>query len=113
MDKNMVTVISFTCDPRWSGMPEKLLDWHDWVSERLSEIPEEYRKTAKIEIESRSSWEDSVECNLVVTYNRPETAEETSERLAKQQLYQTSVEAEEKRRLSELMAKYGIKGFYG
>lgn len=78
-----------------------------WFAEKLAEIPEGYRATGKIEIESVSGYEDSHYARIEICYNRPETDDEMATREAEEQLRQEAKKAQELRTLAALKAKYG------
>jgi hypothetical protein len=73
----------------------------------LSEIPEECRKSATIDVSAyddygSSTWE--VECY----YMRPETEEEQSQRVNKEKALKARQEFHEKEMLRKLQEKYGV-----
>jgi hypothetical protein len=71
-----------------------------------AEIPEEYRELATCEIESESEY-DSHHATISVSYARPETDEEVSERLRSELLSKELKEREERATLETLKRKYG------
>src|SRR5579864_1132178 len=68
-------------DGEW--LPEKLSDAIAWLQEKLEIVPNEYRDSAKIEIDSVSSWKDSHYASIEISYQRPPTEAEIAERKAK------------------------------
>ena len=77
-----------------------------WFAGKLESIPAEYRATAKVEIESVPSYEDSY-ARIVIRYDRTETDDEMATREAKERQLQEAQKARELRTLAELKAKYG------
>jgi hypothetical protein len=71
---------------RYDGdwLPEKLSDAIAWLQGMLDSVPAEYRDSAKIEIDSVSSWEDSHYASIEISYRRPPTQAEITERKAKE-----------------------------
>jgi hypothetical protein len=69
-------------DGEW--LPEKLSDAIAWLQEKLESVPTEYRDSAKIEIDSVSSWEDSHYASIEISYRRPPTEAEIADRKAKE-----------------------------
>ena len=78
-----------------------------WFSGKLEAIPAEYRATAKVEIESVASYEDSHYAHIVIYYDRPETDDEMAAREAEELRHQEAQKAQELRTLAALKAKYG------
>ena len=81
-----------------------------WFQEKLESIPAEFRHTAKIEFESASGYEGDHYARIVITYMRPETAQESAERNARDDAMRRMVEASERAELARLQAKYGAGG---
>ena len=92
-------------DGEWP--PENAMECVAWFAAKIAEIPNKYKTTAKIEIESVSSYEDSHYARIEIYYDRPETDEEMSEREAEERRRQEAQIAKELRTLAELQAKYG------
>lgn len=78
-----------------------------WFAGKLETIPPEYRATAKVEIESVASYEDSHYARIVIRYDRPETDDEMEDREAEELRRQEAQKAQELRTLAALKAKYG------
>ncbi len=78
-----------------------------WFAGKLAEIPEEYRAGAKIEIDSRSGYEDSSYACIEIYYDRPETDDEMTAREAEERRRKEAQTAQELRTLAALKAKYG------
>lgn len=58
-----------------SEAPESLPDFIEWMQDKLAEIPEEYRQSAKIEVKDYNEWDCA---EYVIRYTRPETDEAQS-----------------------------------
>ena len=71
-------------------------------------IPEEYREKARCCIDAYTEYEDAYP-SIEVWYTRPATQEEIAEVEKKAKQKKRFIEAEERRKLKELMAKYGEK----
>lgn len=91
-------------DGNW--VPENLLKFCDWVTDRIAKIPQEFRSGAKIKITSNSGYEGCSYAHIEISYQRPMTPDEIrdAERAYnRQQKY----EAEKERQLYErLKSKY-------
>lgn len=70
-------------------------------------IPEEYRADATCTIDSESGWEGSHSPSIEIAYYRPETDEEVARRLQRRADGAAAKEADERRTLAQLSAKYG------
>ena len=73
-EKRITVVSAEQYDPGFP--PSPLLEFAAWLGAIIEEIPEEYRATAQIEIDSVGSYYDSHYGQVEVTYRRPETDEE-------------------------------------
>ena len=92
-------------DGEWP--PIDLVGCIAWFSEKLASIPEEYRDTARIEIDSVDGNEDdSHYVNIDISYVRLETDDEISAREAVEQRRLEALKSEELQTLAELKAKY-------
>lgn len=65
--------------------PEDLPGFVDWLNAKIAEIPLEHRANAKIEITSHSSYYDSCESGIEITYRRPETDAQYKSRLKREE----------------------------
>ena len=81
------TTFSFVKIPKYvkvfestSGNDGLLIDFRDWINDVIEEIPEEFRATAKIDIESESGWEGSSSPKVHIYYYRHETDDEFAAR---------------------------------
>ena len=72
----------------------------------LEKVPEKYRDDTTCEIEVHSSYPDSFYPSITVSYERPETEDESAERLESNRDRRLAHEAQEKSMLRALQAKY-------
>lgn len=86
--------------------PVQAADFVAWFQGHVNGIPEQYRDTARIEIDSTSGWEDSHYARIEISYKRPETDEELSARRATERARISEQEEAEKRQLAALKKKY-------
>ena len=103
-----VTVTLFyqeQCDGKW--MPDNLADAVAWLQAFLDQVPAEYRHTAKIEIDSVGSYEDSHYANIEISYQRPPTDEEKQARLAKEHQRNDARQAERRQQYECLKTEFG------
>ena len=70
-------------------------------------IPEEYRASAECEITSKGGYEDSHYASIEVTYGRPETDAEVTDRLRSELLRKEVKERQERETFKMLQKKYG------
>ena len=91
MSKKNVTVKVYDSEEtRFESMPcdfNSFLKWVDWVKQS---VPEEFRKTARVDIEARQDYGGCI-ASVEVSYVRPETEDE----------YATRIEAEKIRKQQE------------
>ncbi|MCH7570375.1 MAG: hypothetical protein IH919_07400 [Deltaproteobacteria bacterium] len=88
-------------DGEW--LPENLGDAIAWLQEILDRVPSEYRKKARIEVETDYN-ENFV--NISILYARPPTAEDKQKRLNAEQARLAKIEAVERRAYEVMKAKY-------
>lgn len=88
--------------------PDSVGDVIDWLTKLLASIPAEHQASARFEVESYSEY-DSDKAVVRVTYTRPETDEELAERIAEEKERRQRNEAQERRQLDALKAKYEAK----
>ena len=81
--------------------PDKLVEAIAWLNGKLLEIPEEYRDTAKIDVDSVSSY-----AHVEIVYTRPETDEEADYRIKVENQRQENIRRSELETLNRLKAKY-------
>lgn len=90
-----------------SDCPSTLMGAIAWFNNKLAEIPEEYRATARCEIASTGGWEGCHYGHIEINYQRLETKEEAACRQAKQKAHEASIRDHEISQLRKLRAKYG------
>ena len=88
-------------------LPENPKDFIDWWSEKFALVPEEYRDTTRIDCET-SSYYDSTQFGVTISYTRLENDEEEAVRIKKEDDRQKFVENQELCQLGKLKAKYGV-----
>lgn len=76
------------------------------LHEIREKVPERYRKAARCEIKGEQEY-GNPRAVIAITYSRPETDEEVSERLRSELLRKESKEREERAALEMLQKKYG------
>lgn len=96
----------------WDFMPDwpettKLAAFRQWLADAEAKIPEEYRSTATIEIDSIGGYEGEHHAEVIIAYWRPETDDEMAERLDREARQRAHQEARERDTLERLKAKYG------
>ena len=77
-----------------------------WLQAKLDDVPEAYRSTFRIEVDSTSRY-DSTYATIEFGYVRPETDQEEAEREGQVAAQQERRRAQELRTLAELQKKYG------
>ena len=85
-----------------------LLEFINWLEERVDSIPAAYKDVARIHIEPSESHEGTY-ANISVLYHRPETNDEVDERVLRDQEHRRSTERKEMELLEKLEAKYRTK----
>ena len=85
---------------------DKLLQVRDWIDSLLNKIPEEHRDRAFIDVESIGGYEGEHHPEVEVYYIRPETEAELAVRVEGERTATADKEAQERRMLSSLKAKY-------
>lgn len=90
----------------WNERPTALVQYAAWLSAKLSAIPEEYRKSASVEINAEPSYEGSAVLEYKITYERPETDTERLAREADEARREENRKAHELEQLKRLRAKY-------
>ena len=88
-------------------VPEEPDKFFSYFQDKLDLIPNEFKKTAKIEIEAESDY-DSGRLYLTVSYTRPETNEEMAIKKKKEKDRKEFVENQELCKLEELRKKYNV-----
>lgn len=86
--------------------PSDFKDFLDWVDRLKNQIPEEYWDDAVVDIDASGDYDASyAHCN--VHYTRPETAEETRQRMAEERMSNQRRENYERSQYEELRKKFG------
>ena len=106
--KKIITVTVFDKE-QYNGEwpPEDAAGAIAWLSEKVGSIPEAFRSTAKIEFNSVGGYEGSHCAQIEITYTRPETDEEESDRIQAEETRLQRQRASEMDTLARLQAKYG------
>ncbi len=86
---------------------DNLVNFAAWLGTLISEVPEKFRTEATIEINSNVYY-DSPMANIEISYTRPETDEEMSERLSMDRARILMRENKERTVLAALQNKYGV-----
>jgi hypothetical protein len=106
------TVVVRLLDGRSYDVPDSLTDAIEWLQGWLERVPKKLRDTAKISVDSESDY-DSHRCEVVITYQRPETDAEWAARKADvERRHAMAVKAQEAAdlaHLERLKAKYEHK----
>lgn len=87
--------------------PEKPADFLAWWQEKIEAIPEEFRDTATIEIDSRSGYEGSHDPCIKIGYWRQETDTELATRLTAMQQDAVLKEMQARATYEELRRRFG------
>ena len=76
---------------------------------KITEIPEEYRSSARIKIENVAGYDYThyTSIRIEIYYNRPETDAEVNARESEERRRQEAQKAQELQTLAALKAKYG------
>lgn len=86
---------------------ENAFQFLTWFEEKINSIPEEFRETAKVELEPVSGYDGGSYASIEIYYYRPETEEETKVRESKEKNRAELLRQRELKRLEELKRKYG------
>lgn len=92
-------------DAEWPS--EDAIEFIAFFQEKLASIPEEFRSSAIIEVDSISGYEGSSYASINIYYYRPETEEEVKVRESKAQNKAELLRQRELKQLEELKRKYG------
>ena len=92
------------------GFPSNLSGVITWLQGLLDSVPEEHRSNVIIEFDSDGDYDDPGP-KVTIYYERPETDEELRDRQRRNadriKQARQRVEAAERQKLAELLAKYG------
>ena len=92
-------------DGEWP--PKSANEYVAWFSKKITEIPEEYRSSARIEIENVAGYDYGHSIRIEIYYDRPETDAEMNARESEERCRQEAQKAQELQTLAALKAKYG------
>ena len=104
--KQMKTISKTVDQYNGAWPPEDAAGALAWFQAKLTDVPPEFRGTARIEIGSEES-DGSSKATIEVSYTRPETDDEEVEREGQIAARAESRRAEELRTLAALQTKYG------
>jgi len=82
--------------------PENMIKYIAWLTDKLDQIPDEFRKNAEVEMVSN----DMYGLEYVISYTRPETREELAEAIREVQRRDSEIERKERAELERLNKKY-------
>lgn len=85
--------------------PENLLEFQQWLDDKIKSIPVEYRSAATIEIEYEEYYSE-----ITIAYKREETDHEEHIREKEEREDQEKIERRERKILAVLKAKYEGSG---
>ena len=105
LEKTVVVFKQEKYDGEWP--PTAAVECIAWFAEKLATIPEAYRTTATIEIDSVGG-EESHYGRIEISYTRPETDKEMNAREAQQLRNAEAIKARELAALATLKAKYDL-----
>jgi hypothetical protein len=105
MKKSITVVQAERYDPGFP--PKKLTEFLEWLNKHVAQIPKEFIASAEIEFDSVSDYGDGHYAAIEISYMRPETDEEMSERQNSMRRAQQRQQAEELELLHRLKQKYG------
>jgi len=88
------------------GCPEKLVEFVAWAQDRLNQIPEPFRGSAKIEIEPEREY-DSCALRVEIYYEREETQDELEQRRTAMEENKARVIMEKRLQLERLKKELG------
>lgn len=89
--------------------PENALEFIEFLSNKINEIPVEYRNNAAIQLYSGRDH-DVTFVSIRISYMRPETDEEEARREAEEREHNDAVRIRELRELAALREKYPDAG---
>jgi hypothetical protein len=108
MSRRTISVTVFSqeqYDGQWP--PRGAADFIAWFQAHLASIPEQYRHSAQVEVDSVGGYEDSHYARIEITFKRPETDDEMRHRKNTEQESERVREDAERRQLAALKKKYG------
>lgn len=87
--------------------PESAEAFVDWLSDLIESVPEEFRGSTTIELNSSSGYEGSHYAHIKVAYRRPETDEELGRRVQEYERAVAEKEAHDRQEFERLKSKFG------
>jgi hypothetical protein len=87
--------------------PDKLGEAIAWFSLKLSEVPPQYRDSAKLHIDTTTDWGGEANLDIRIFYSRPETDREMHDRVSQTAMQDAFQREREIQTLRALKAKYG------
>ena len=106
---DLITVTVFEDDNIEHKIPELASEFMEFWRTKIDMVPEEFKGSAYIEIESTEEW-GSAGISAKVTYTRPKTDEDRARDKQDYDLARNLQEGRERRTLAELLAKYPSHG---
>ena len=80
----------------------------DWLTKERASIPVEYQESARFELESEAvPYEDRDRAKLTITYERPETVEETEKRVNMDTHYRNQRDIRDLAEFTRLSKRFG------
>lgn len=86
--------------------PEGAIEFAKWLGDLMAQVPAEHAGTARLEIDSIGSYENSHYATVSFMYDRPETDEEEAVRLANNRRAAEAKRSRELQQLEDLRRKY-------
>lgn len=91
------------------GLDGTLKDAIESLQALLEQIPEEYQKSAHIEVDYERSYYDDVTVSVEISYVRPETNQEAVARIKREEAAKENFRNIQMRQLEDLKKKLGIE----
>lgn len=105
--KIKITVTLASAEKYDAGFPpENAIEFTKWLGDLMAQVPAEYAGTARLEIDSIGSYENSHYATVSFMYDRPETDEEEAVRLANNRRAAEAQRSRELQQLEVLRRKY-------
>lgn len=92
-------------DDNWP--PSGLMEFSQWLQEQIAKIPEEFRETAAIEVDSVDGYEGSHYASISIVYWRPMTDDERAERARKEEEWRKQEEQRAREMYDHLRQRFG------
>jgi hypothetical protein len=105
--KKEIKVVVFEDESCAYDLPSNPEEFLKWWADKFALVPAEYRATTNIDC-STSTYYDSAQFEVEISYTRLETAAEEAARLEKEDDRQKFIENQELCQLEKLKAKYGV-----